>query len=214
MQLNHFHTEFSRGIYLFQRWIDKETDADTCGLEAPYGRFKFSSLRHNIETSFSSNLFAFFWNETCLIRNDEQGGIDDLWRVAHFEVQFGHDILSQPLDIAILNVATIASEVSNYSPSPGTLADRSRCNRIGLRVFRFRHRRVARLSQGRNVINVYSEPHRSHGMFNRSHPITRIKLDWTKLLFPWDPPNKFGYQAAPPCVTTWTPRFYFCGSVN
>src|SRR5207249_119324 len=34
------------------------------------------------------------------------------------------------------------------------------------------------------------------------------------LLFPWDPPNKFGYQAAPPCVTMWTPRFYFCLSFN
>src|SRR6266513_4475191 len=34
------------------------------------------------------------------------------------------------------------------------------------------------------------------------------------LLFPWDSPNKFGYQAAPPCVTTWTPGFYFCGSFN
>src|SRR5438046_3441239 len=214
MQLNHLHTEFSCGIYLFQRWIDKETDVDTCGLESSYGMFKFFSLRHNIETSFSSNLFAFLWNETCLIRNDEQGGIDDLWRVAHFEVQFGHDILSQPLDIAILNVATIASEVSNYSPSPGTLADRSRCNRIGLRVFRVRHRRVARLSQGRNVINVYSAPHRSHGMFNRSHPITRIKQEWTKHFISMVSAKQAKLLGCTPCLTTWTRRFYFCGSFN
>src|SRR5437762_12559696 len=102
MQLNHFHTEFSRGIYLFQRWIDKETDADTCGLEASYGRFKFFSLRHNIETSFSSNLFAFFCNETCLIRNAEHGRIGDLLRLAHFEAQVGQEFLSSPFHIAML----------------------------------------------------------------------------------------------------------------
>ena len=123
MQLYHLHAKLSRGIDLLQSWIDEKTDADTCGLKAPNCGFKFFSLRYDIETSFGRNLLAFFWNETGLIWNDAQGNIDDLRRVAHFQVQLCHDICAQPLDITILNMATIAAQVGNYSASAGTLTD-------------------------------------------------------------------------------------------
>ena len=123
MQLDHLHAKLSRGIDLFQSWIDKKTDADACGLEALYCGFKFFFLRYDIETSFGRNLLAFLWNETGLIRNDTERNVDDLFGIAHFQVQLCHDICAQPLDITILNMATIAAQVSNYSASAGTLAD-------------------------------------------------------------------------------------------
>src|SRR5437773_12473996 len=123
MQLDHLHSKPCRGVDLFQSWIDKKTDADACGLEAPNCGFKFSSLRHNIETPFGRNLLAFFWNETGLIRNDEQGNIDDLRSVPHFQIYFGHDIFAQAFDITILNVATIGAQMSDYAAGASSFAN-------------------------------------------------------------------------------------------
>src|SRR5438034_10700400 len=64
----------------------------------------------------------------------------------------------------------------------GSLANRSRHNRIGLRVLRFRHRGVTRLSQRRHVIDVNSQAQTTHLIApNRTHSMSMSKSETNKV---------------------------------
>src|SRR6267143_3723814 len=111
VELDHLHAEFTRGIDLFQSWIDKETHANASRVQTLDSGFQLSTMRNHIESAFRCNLFTFFRNEAGFVRHDAQGNIDNSRRVAHFEIQLRHDVVTQPLDIAILNVTTVGPEM-------------------------------------------------------------------------------------------------------
>ena len=104
-------------------------------MQAFDGGFEFRSLRHDIEAAFGRDLFALFRNEADFIRHDAQGNIDNLRRVAHFEIQLRHDVFAQPLDVAILNVATVGPQMGDDALRTGALTNRGRRHGIGLGVF-------------------------------------------------------------------------------
>ena len=78
---------------------------------------------NDIETAFGCDLLALFWNEADFIRHDAQRDVNDLLGIAHFQIQFRHDVLSQSLDISVLDVAPISAQMSNDPASTGSLAN-------------------------------------------------------------------------------------------
>ena len=135
VELDHFHAKFTRGIDLFQSWIDKETHANARSVQPLDGGFQLSAMRNHIEAAFGCHFFAFFRNEAGFVRHDAQGDIDNFWRVAHFEIQFCDDVVTQPLDIGILNVTTVGPEMGDDALCASALTNGRRRHRIGLGVF-------------------------------------------------------------------------------
>ena len=142
-------------------------EALDCGLE-------FFALRNHIETSLGRDFFAFFRDETSFIGHDAQGNIDNLGRVAHFEIQLRDNVFTQSLNVAVLNVAAIRPQMRNDPFCTSALTHGRRCDRIGLGVLRFRHRGVTRLPQCRDVIDINSQA-QFHVRANRSKSPTRSK---------------------------------------
>ena len=65
------------------------------------------------------------------------------------------------------NVPPVPSQMRRDSVGSGAFADARDRYRVRLRVFGIRHRRIPRLPQRRNVIDVYAEPKCFHRIFNR-----------------------------------------------
>src|SRR5260370_36869936 len=101
MELDHFNAERSRSIHLSQSGIDKKTDANASRVETLYRVLHSFAMRNDIETAFGCNLLALFRNEADFIRHDAQRNVKDLLRIAHFPIQFRHELLAQSLDISI-----------------------------------------------------------------------------------------------------------------
>src|SRR5213596_1680421 len=123
MQLNHFDTKLSRGIHLLQSWIDKKTDANAGELQPLDGRFQFLALSNDIKAAFRRNFFTFFRNEADLLRLNAQRNINNRLRVAHLEIQFGHEVLAQAFQVSVLNMATVRAQMGNNSADAGSLAN-------------------------------------------------------------------------------------------
>jgi hypothetical protein len=119
-------------------------------------------MRNDIEASFGGNFLPLFRNETDFIRYDAQRNVNDLLGIAHFQIQFGHDVLAQSLDISILNVAAIGPQMGNDPASSSAFAH-SRGNKwIRLCILGFRHRGISRLPQRCYVIDVDSQAQTAH----------------------------------------------------
>src|ERR1700737_5653932 len=134
MKLDHLDAEFAGGIDLFERWIDKETDANASGLQSLYRRFKFRAWGQDIESTFRCYFLPFFRNETDFDGHNAQGNIDNVRRVPHFQIQLRHDVFAQPFDVAVLHVAAIAAQMRHDSVRAGALADGGGRNDIWLGV--------------------------------------------------------------------------------
>ena len=70
MQLDHLDPKLVRGIDLFESWIDKQTHADTGGLESLDRRFEFFAIRDDVEAALRRDFFTFFGNETDFVGNN------------------------------------------------------------------------------------------------------------------------------------------------
>jgi hypothetical protein len=162
VQLDHFDRELSRGIDLFQSRINKQADPNARGVKPFYRGFKFLSMGCDIKTAFGRNFLSLLRDETDFIRHNAKGNIDNLGGVAHFEIQFGHDVLAQSRKISILYVAPISAQMGYDPASAGSFADCSCHKRIWLCVLGFRHRGVPRLTQRRHVIDINSQAQTTH----------------------------------------------------
>src|SRR4029453_17866632 len=178
MPLDHFHAELSRDVHLFQSRINKQADTDAAALKPFYRGFELLTLCHNIKTAFGCNFLTFFWNETDLVRHDPHRYVNNLFGVAHFEIQFRHDVCAEPFDVAILNVATIRSQVGDDSAGTSPLANTRRHEWIRLGIFGFRHCGVTRLTQRRHMIDIDSQAQATHLIApNRTQPVSLSKLE-------------------------------------
>src|SRR5260370_24873954 len=121
MQLDHFDAQLMGHIDLLQGRIDKQTDANTRSLKSFDRRLEFLSIRHNIETAFGRHFLALFWDKTDFVGHNSQSNIDNLRRVAHFQIQFGHDVLAKPIDVAVLYMAPVAAQMRNYPLRAGAI---------------------------------------------------------------------------------------------
>jgi len=75
------------------------------------------------------------------------GDADHLGSARHFEIQYGGDAPRQSLDVVVLNVAPVLSEVSGDPIRAGLLAEQSCGDRIGLGG-------ATRLPDRRHVIDI------------------------------------------------------------
>src|SRR5581483_7060903 len=78
------------------------------------------------------------------------------------DIQLGHDVLAQPLNISVLNVPAISPQMGNNPTGSSPLAHSRSNERIGLRILGFRHRGVPRLPQRCYVIDVDSQTQSAH----------------------------------------------------
>src|SRR5215211_2413274 len=87
----------------------------------------FSTFSVNAFASFPvCNFLTFFWNQTHFVRHDAQCYVNDLFGVAHFEIQFRHDVGAQPFDVALLNMAAIRPQMGDNSAGTSLLANTRR----------------------------------------------------------------------------------------
>ena len=119
-------------------------------------------VRDEIEPALRRHFLAFFRNETDFIRHNAQREVDDLGGVSHLEIEFRHERFAQSFDIAILNVSPIRAQMRGDPVRTGAFTDARDRDRIRLAVFRFRHRRITRLPQRGDMIDVYAESKCSH----------------------------------------------------
>src|SRR4051794_34054744 len=104
MELDHFNAQLSCSIHLSQSGIDKETDPNASRVKTLYSVLQSFAMCNDIETAFGCNLLALFRNEADFVRHDAQRNINNLFGIAHFQIQFRHDVPAQSLDNSILNV--------------------------------------------------------------------------------------------------------------
>src|SRR5205814_3484732 len=123
MQLDHFNAQLSRSIDLLHSWIDEQAHANPRKLQAFDGCLEFLALCNDIESSFRRHFFTFFRNETDFIRHNAQRNVDNLLCIAHFEIQFRHDVLAQSLDISVLNVAAISAQMGYAASGAAALSN-------------------------------------------------------------------------------------------
>jgi hypothetical protein len=163
VQLHHFDAELGCGIHLFQRGINKQTNANPGNLQPPDGRLEFFALRNDIEAAFSGNFLTLFRDETDFLRLNAQRNVDNAFGIAHLEIQFRHDILTKALDVSVLNVTAITAKMRNDSAGASPLAEPRSDKCIGLCIPGFRHCGISRLPQCRYVIDIHSQTQTAHG---------------------------------------------------
>src|SRR6185437_7136261 len=92
-------------------------------------------------------LLAPFRNERHLVRSEAKRDADHLVGARHLEVEHGRDRRRQPLDVAILNVSAILSQVRCDTIRTALLAHQRALHRVGARA-------APRLADGRDVVDV------------------------------------------------------------
>ena len=120
---------------MFQGWIDKQAHANAGGLQSPDRGLELLALRNDIEAAFGRNFLAFFGDETDFIGHNSQRNIDNLGRVSHFQIQFRHDVLAKPIDIAVLDMPAVAAQMGHNPARARPLAKRRHRDRIGFGIF-------------------------------------------------------------------------------
>ena len=177
MQFNNVRAERDRPIDLFAKRIDEQAHADAGSVKPFHRRRQLFPMGDDIEASFRRDFLPFLRNEAHFIRHNPQCDIDDLRGVAQLEIELRHDIFAQPLDVAIHDVPPVRAQMRRDSMSSRAFADARDRHRVGLGVFRIRHRRITRLPQRRDVINIYSKLKSFHGMLNRFQTERRGKRE-------------------------------------
>src|SRR5262249_60448209 len=100
-----------------------QANANSGKLQAFDSWLQLFALSYNIKAPLRRDFFAFFWNQAALFRLDAQRNINNLLRVAHLQIEFGHDVPTQALTGAILNVAAIGAQMPNNPTGPGAVAN-------------------------------------------------------------------------------------------
>ncbi len=111
MQLDGLDTCFRRCFYLSDVRIDKQADADVVILQLINRSLYAIAVTDNVEPAFGCDFFAFFRNERGLFRQNVEGDVDNLLLDCHFQIQFHSDHLTQDTHVAILDMATIFSQM-------------------------------------------------------------------------------------------------------
>ena len=124
----------------------------------PLNRFAESlSISNHIKTAFCGDFLTVFRNKANKVWRCLQGDFYDLRRIADLQIQLGVNVLAYGKDVGVLNVAPIFAEV-NRDRVRASFFCLVRCQeQIGLGIRRVWHQGVAGLSQGRDMINVYSK---------------------------------------------------------
>ena len=135
VQFNHFHPEFGRAVDLFFIGINKKTDTNAVGMQALDGIEQISTAGDCIQPAFCSHFRAFLGNKTNFIWSNPDRDVEDFGGVAHFKIQFCHDVGAEALHVAVLNMASVRPQMRSNAMGAGTLTNRGRCDRIGLSVF-------------------------------------------------------------------------------
>ena len=63
---------------------------------------KLAPVRDEIEAALGRDLLTFLRDQADFVGHNAQSDVDNLGRVAHLEVELGHDVRAQPFDIALL----------------------------------------------------------------------------------------------------------------
>src|ERR1051326_5899252 len=91
MQLNHFRAELGRAVDLLFVWVDEKADPDSIGVQSLDGIEEIAAVRHRIETAFGCHFRTFLWDEAYFIGSDADRHVENVGRIAHLKIQFGHD---------------------------------------------------------------------------------------------------------------------------
>ena len=111
-------------------------------------------LPRDIKPALGRDLAAMFRHETDFGWFHAQCDLEDLRRIAHFEVHLCRELLAQAEDIRVLNVTPVCSQMDRDPARACSLADRGGGGHVGLGVVRVNAACVARLAQRGDVVNV------------------------------------------------------------
>jgi len=156
VQLYSFGSELFRGLDLAFIGFDEHAHPHPGGLEAPDSGFELFEVADDIQAAFGGDLLAAFGNHANILGQNPQGNLEDLCGVAHFQVKLGNDARPEPLDIAVLDMATIRAEMGCNAMGSRAFANTGRRDQIRLAILGVKHAAVARLTKRCDVIDVYA----------------------------------------------------------
>ena len=155
MDLDHGHTGCSRGIELLPVRVDKERDTYTgigkCGTVTG----QIIDLRCHVETALGCQLLALLGYEAAIRRPDAHRNRLHFRSCSHLEIHACLQDIRQHFNITVLDMSAVLAQVQRDCIGSRFLAKNRSLNRL-------RVARSARLSQGGDVIDVYSEFPESH----------------------------------------------------
>ncbi len=157
VQLDDRRAERRRGLDLRRVGIDEKTDADATLGERLDRRRERLALPDDVEAAFGGDLATILRNEADVRRMLAQRDGHDLRCVAQLEVELRLDERAQPREIGVLQVPAVAPQVHRDRMRPGLLADGGGLLQIGFGVEGVGMRRVARLPQGGDVVDIDAE---------------------------------------------------------
>ena len=163
VQLDDGRAERGRSFDLRSIRIDEKAHADLALGERLDGRRKCVAMRHNIESAFGGHLAAMLGHEADVLGMFPQGDCDDLRRVTELEVELGLQPGAQPRQIGILQVPPVRAQMHGDGSRPGLLAYPRRRLERWFGVERIRMRRVARLPQSGDVVDIDTQMKKGRG---------------------------------------------------
>ena len=107
------------------------------------------TVGHNVQSTLGGDFFSFFGYQSCLIGSHLDSDIDNFVGTGKLQVEFRADRFSQDMDIAILDVTAIFSQMNRNTVSTCELGQNGGRNRIWLLT-------TSRLTQGGHMINIHS----------------------------------------------------------
>src|SRR5207237_6904403 len=123
--------EFHCCLDLLQLRIDKHADPNPGDVQSFDGRRELAFVPNEIKSAFRGDLFSLLRDEADFIRLKSEREIDNLGRVAHFEIKFRYDVRAEALEIAVLHMAAIGAHVRGNSMGTSALAKTGDGDRIG-----------------------------------------------------------------------------------
>jgi hypothetical protein len=108
----------------------------------------------DVQAAFGCQFLSAFRDDANNLRLEAGGDVHHLGRVGHFKVETRFDGLTKFPDVAILDVAAVFAEMRGDAVGAGGFADESCLDGIRFAAIASG---VARLAQGRDVINVHAQ---------------------------------------------------------
>jgi hypothetical protein len=150
MQLNDGRARGDRSIELCRLGIDKQRCSNASFRELAAGVTHFIQLAGNIQTAFCGEFFTFFRDQAGIGWARRNCNTQHLLRYGTLKIHMrAHDLLYRD-EITVLNMTPVLSKMHGDAIRTGLLHD---CHSLG----RVRIHCSTRLTQGRDVVDVYTE---------------------------------------------------------
>jgi len=134
-------------------WIDKERDPDTCAVKLGNRGLNDVPQSRRVESALRCQFGSLFRHQTTSMRNRLKRDRGHFFGSGHLQIERSRDFGFQPADIAVANMPPVFAKMRRNSVRPCLDREFRGADRI-------RRGAAARISKGRNMVDIHAETDR------------------------------------------------------